>query len=96
MYLESKTRFENSACTILPAMSRQDTIRGCLSAYATLEVCHEQYTEIVTEQSVRGATSVFVANCCLVRTGRGSANCCLTSKSVLYTKAGASCFVVLC
>ena len=48
-----------------------------------------QCTDIVTAQFVRGVTSVFVANCWLVRTGRGSANHCLTRRSVLYTKAGA-------
>ena len=68
----------------------------CLSAHATPEVCHMQCTEIVTEQSVCGPTSVFVANCWLVRTGRGSANRCLIHRSVLYTKAEASCFIVPC
>ena len=50
----------------------------------------------MTVQFVCGITSVFVANCWLVHTGRGYANCCLTHRSVLYTKAGASSFVVLC
>ena len=39
-------------------------------------------------ESVCGATPVFlVATCWLVCTSHGSANCCLTRKSVLYTKA---------
>ena len=43
----------------------------------------------MTAQFVHGVTSVFVANCWLVHTGRGSAIHCLTRRSVLYTKAGA-------
>ena len=50
-----------------------------------------QCTDIVTAQFVCGVTSVFVANCWLVRTGRGSANRCVTRRSVLYMKDGAVC-----
>ena len=41
-----------------------------------------QCTEIVTVQFVHGATSVFVANCRLVRTGCGSADRFLNRGSV--------------
>ena len=70
------------------------TLLSCLSGHATPEVCHVQCTEIMIEQSVCSTTSVFLANCWSVHTSRGSANHCLTHRSVLYTKAGASCFVV--
>ena len=41
---------------------------------ATLEVWLVQCTEIMAAQSERGATSIFVATCWLVRPGRGFAN----------------------
>ena len=73
------------------------TLLGCLSARATPEVCHMQCNEIVTEQSVSvcGTTSVLLQTVgwSIIR-GCGTANRCLTSRSMLYTKAGASCFVL--
>ena len=36
------------------------TLLGCLSVHATPEVCHVQCTEIITEQSVCGATLVLL------------------------------------
>ena len=56
-----------------------------------------QCSELVTEQSVSvcGTTSVLLQTVgWSVLRGYGSANRCLTRRSVLYTKAGASCFVL--
>ena len=70
---------------------------ACVSACATPKVCREECTEIVTEQSVCVAISVLLQTVgWSVLHGHESANHCLTRRSVLYTKAGASCFVVPC
>ena len=81
-YSKYKTYVANSAHTVR-------TLLDCQSTRATLEARYVQCTDIVTAQFVCGVTSVFVANCWLVGTGRGSANRCLNRRSVLYTKAGA-------
>ena len=69
------------------------TLLDCLSTHATPEVCHVQCTEIVDWAVSVWRNFGLVANCWLDRIGRGPTNHCLTHRSVLYTNAGAPCFV---
>ena len=65
------------------------------SGHCSNEVCYVQCTQIMTAQFVCGITSFLLQTVgCMVRRGRGSANRCLTRRSVLYMKAGGSSFVV--
>ena len=87
LYSKYKTRIVNSACTVVLAMSRQDTAqlpeRTCYSGSVQRAVYwYHDYTVCAWRNFG------FVANSWLVRTGHWSANRCLTCRSVLYTKAG--------
>ena len=60
-------------------------------------MCSSECNEIVTEQSVSvcGSTLVLLQTVgWFVLCGRGTTDHCLTSRSVLYTKAGTSCLVL--
>ena len=98
MYSKSKTRVANSACTVVLAMSCHDTAQLLAWAHVLLQ-----------RYATRSVLKLWLSSLCVCRNsvllqavgwsvlhGRGSANHFLTRRSVLYTKAGASCFVVPC